>query len=128
MTLLFVALCVGATAEAEDGYELWLRYPLVSDARLLKQYRESSAALLVAGDSPTARIVREELSRGLRGLLGAEIPLARDVSRDGVLVAGTPTSSPIIAGLRLDEDLTPEQLAEVARAVEADFARLVRLS
>jgi hypothetical protein len=27
----------------------------------------------------------------------------------------------------LDEDLTPEQLDEVARAVEADFARLIRL-
>lgn len=103
--LVSVALCLGTTARAEDGYELWLRYPLVSDARLLKQYRESSAALLVAGDSPTSRVVREELSRGLRGLLGAEVPLARDVSRDGVIVAATPKSSPIVAGLRLDEDL-----------------------
>jgi D-3-phosphoglycerate dehydrogenase len=32
-----------------------------------------------------------------------------------------------IVVLLLDEDLTPEQLAEVARAVEADFARLIRL-
>ncbi|HEU5319287.1 MAG TPA: phosphoglycerate dehydrogenase [Methylomirabilota bacterium] len=33
-----------------------------------------------------------------------------------------------IVVLRLDEDLTAAQLADVARAVEADFARLVRLS
>jgi D-3-phosphoglycerate dehydrogenase len=32
-----------------------------------------------------------------------------------------------IVVLILDEDLTAEQLAEVARAVEADFARLIRL-
>jgi D-3-phosphoglycerate dehydrogenase / 2-oxoglutarate reductase len=32
-----------------------------------------------------------------------------------------------IVVLLLDEDLTPEQLREVARAVEADFARLIRL-
>jgi D-3-phosphoglycerate dehydrogenase len=32
-----------------------------------------------------------------------------------------------IVVLILDEDLTAEQLAEVAHAVEADFARLVRL-
>jgi D-3-phosphoglycerate dehydrogenase len=33
-----------------------------------------------------------------------------------------------IVVLMLDEDLLPEQLAEVARAVEADFARLIRLT
>jgi D-3-phosphoglycerate dehydrogenase / 2-oxoglutarate reductase len=32
-----------------------------------------------------------------------------------------------IVVLILDEDLTPEQLTEVARAVDADFARLIRL-
>ena len=32
-----------------------------------------------------------------------------------------------IVVLLLDEDLTPEQVSEVARAVEADFARLIRL-
>jgi len=32
-----------------------------------------------------------------------------------------------IVVLILDEDLVPEQLREVARAVEADFARLIRV-
>jgi D-3-phosphoglycerate dehydrogenase / 2-oxoglutarate reductase len=32
-----------------------------------------------------------------------------------------------IVVLLLDEDLTPDQVSEVARGVEADFARLVRL-
>jgi D-3-phosphoglycerate dehydrogenase len=32
-----------------------------------------------------------------------------------------------IVVLLLDEELTPAQTAEVARAVEADFARLIRL-
>ena len=32
-----------------------------------------------------------------------------------------------IVVLILDEDLAPELMAEVARAVEADFARMVRL-
>jgi alpha-glucuronidase len=89
----------------EDGYELWLRYRPVSDAALRQNYRAAIAYLVMEGDSPTQRVAREELAAGLRGLLGAEVPAARAVTRDGAVVAGTPATSPLVAALPLAADL-----------------------
>jgi alpha-glucuronidase len=105
--ILLVALLAAPAAWAEDGYELWLRYPRVSDAALLKEYQSLVSSILVAGESPTSRVAREELTRGIRGLLGVEVPLVRDSARDGVIVAGTPATSTRIAGLNLGADLHP---------------------
>jgi alpha-glucuronidase len=86
--VLIAGLLASSTVSAEDGYELWLRYPLVSDAGLLQQYRQTIASIVVLGDSPTLRIARDELRRGLRGLLGREVPVANDVAA-GAIVVGT---------------------------------------
>jgi alpha-glucuronidase len=94
------------SAWAEDGYELWLRYPLISDASLLKHYQSSAASLLVAGDSATAGVARTELTRGLRGLLGRDLPAFGPDTSDGAIVAGTPATSPLIAGLTRATDPT----------------------
>ena len=55
--------------------------------------------------SPTLRAARDEAARGLRGMLGVDVPFADAVSRDGALVAGTPAGSPAIAALGLGADL-----------------------
>ena len=83
----------------EDGYDLWLRYRLVSNASLLADYRATITRLVVVGDSPTLRAARDELSTGLRGLLGRRVPVDRRVQVDGSIVVGTPASSPIVAAL-----------------------------
>ena len=88
--LLVVALLLfGSTApaRAEDGYELWLRYQPVTNFDLLRQYRDTVNSVLISGDSPTMRAVSTELSRGLRGLLGVDIPAVQSVALDGVLIA-----------------------------------------
>jgi alpha-glucuronidase len=99
----------GAELKAEDGYELWLRYEPISDASLLKEYRELIRGWMVEGGSETLRAVRNELKLGLNGLLGpTESFNAMGVDGflvDGILVAGTPESSEIIAGLDLEERL-----------------------
>ena len=84
---------------AEDGYDLWLRYRLVSDAGRLAEYRAALTHLVVEGDSPTLRAAHDELTLGLTGLLGADIPSADHVRGDGALIAGTPRTSPLIAAL-----------------------------
>jgi alpha-glucuronidase len=94
-----------AGGRAEDGYELWLRYRLVSDPTLLKTYRASITGLAIEGGSPTLRAVREEAVRGLRGLLGAEVPLVAAPERHGLLVAGTPSRSSLVAGADVGVDL-----------------------
>jgi alpha-glucuronidase len=102
--VLACVLCAARTASAEDGYELWLRYPVVTNAALLAQYRTEITGVLVTGTSRTAAAIRDELDRGLRGLLGRPVP-AVTVARNGVLIAGTPASSPFVAGLGLSADL-----------------------
>ncbi|MFL6256938.1 MAG: alpha-glucuronidase family glycosyl hydrolase [Pyrinomonadaceae bacterium] len=95
---LALLLCAGAKAKAEDGYRLWLRYdPL--PASVIKDYRARVAAVVVQGESPTLDAVRTELVKGCSGLLGSSVSLAGKVERDGAIVVGTPSGSPLIDGL-----------------------------
>jgi alpha-glucuronidase len=103
--VLLGALLAPAAAGAEDGYELWLRYRPVSDPALLEHYRAAVTGLRVEGDSETLRAARDELARGLEGLLGRPVPLVDGVAEDGVLVAGTEAGSPTVATLDLAADL-----------------------
>jgi len=90
--------CVG-NARAEDGYALWMRYaPIapvhVTDARMV-------VADVVAPDrTPTQRIARAELERGLRGLTGSAPRMHGAASANASVVLGTPQSSTLIAPFR----------------------------
>ena len=94
-----------ARLRAEDGYELWLRYRLVSDATRLAEYRSAITSLVVQGDSPTLRVAREELTTGVAGLLGRTVRAERQPTGAGALIIGTPGSSPLIASLGLGSAL-----------------------
>ena len=83
-----LVLLIATGAGAEDGYDLWLRYPAVADASLLQHYRSTISSIVLLGDSPTLRIARDELRHGLRGLLGRDVPVASGVSA-GALVIGS---------------------------------------
>jgi alpha-glucuronidase len=94
----------------EDGYDLWLRYRLVTDHARLAEYRATARALVVDGDSPTLRAARDELTRGLTGLLGRPLAIARKLSDGSILVGsrgrlGLVTQSSIARDLmRLGDD------------------------
>jgi alpha-glucuronidase len=91
-------LFAGAKVMADDGYRLWLRYdPLPANA--VKDYRARVSSIVVQGQSRTLDAIRAELSEGRAGLLGGSAPLAEKVERDGALVVGTPSGSPLIDGL-----------------------------
>jgi alpha-glucuronidase len=79
-------LVAASPARAEDGYDLWLRYRQVSDPSRLTQYRAAIGDVYVNGSTPTLQIVRDELLRGLRGLLGREVLLASTDRRAGGVV------------------------------------------
>ncbi|MFC4728225.1 alpha-glucuronidase family glycosyl hydrolase [Coralloluteibacterium thermophilus] len=98
---LLATLACTAIAHAEDGYDLWLRYPPL-DARQAPVLRAHAAELVAPASTPTQRALRDELLRGLGGLLGGAPALADAPRRDGALVVGTPASSPVVAGLGLD--------------------------
>ncbi len=103
--LVLAALLVATAARAEDGYELWLRYrPLAGQPEWSRVHATLTGVMMGAG-SPTLRASRDELARGLRGMLGRDVPLLDAVDRDGALVAGTPAGSPVIAALGIGADL-----------------------
>src|ERR1700749_2419014 len=58
----------------EDGYDLWLRYRLVSDTARRAEYRASISRVVVLGNSPSLRAAGGELATGLSGLLGRNVP------------------------------------------------------
>lgn len=73
--LTCILVAQGALAQAptsapanEDGYEMWLRYHQVSDAKMLKAYRTQLGRLVIEGSSPTLTAAQAELQRGLGGL------------------------------------------------------------
>ncbi len=95
--LLIPLLASAPGAGAEDGYELWLRYRPVSDPVMRKSYGASITGVSLEGSSPTLRAARDEIARGLRGLLGVDVPFVPPTARDGLLVAGTPARSSLVA-------------------------------
>ncbi len=98
MLVALAAIALPGLAHAEDGYDLWLRYRPV-EAAALSRYQPLANALLPRGTSPTIAAARDELERGLTGLLGKAVPVASDIKGGGTIVFGTPQSSPLVATL-----------------------------
>lgn len=101
----FIAAMGSMEARAGDWYDLWLRYTPVSDAALRQEYRARATEVVVQGASPVAGSARDELRRGLSGLLEVEVPASAQVTRDGAVIAGCPAFSPLIAGLGWEKEL-----------------------
>jgi len=81
-TVLFVMLLVSSLpAASEDGYRLWLRYDKIDNATLLQQYRSLIPSIQVNGSSQTINIAKEELTRGLEGLLGKKLSMPGTVTK-----------------------------------------------
>jgi alpha-glucuronidase len=60
-------------AEAEDGYKLWLRYQKINNSQLLQQFRTNFSTIRVLGTSVTTMAAKQELIKGLEGLLDKKI-------------------------------------------------------
>src|ERR1700689_5009790 len=99
--LFTLALCGHGLARAEDGYDLWLRYRPV-ESQWMAPYRAAATQVLGPADSATLQAAQAELTLALKGLLGVAPTVSDRLTRDGVIVFGTPKSSPSIAHLRLD--------------------------
>lgn len=75
------------TLSAEDGYELWLRYPRVTDAARLKEYQSQVQSVFFRRDTPTREIIATELEKGLSGLLGKSIPTSAKTENGALIIA-----------------------------------------
>lgn len=99
-TLWAVVLLAAWPARAEDGYDLWLRYrPLPAEEAAA--YRAHTTQLVLDVSTPMRGAARAELLRAFSGLLGSAPAVTATITADGAILAGTPGSSPQIAGLHL---------------------------
>lgn len=96
-TLLLICFLYVFAAKAETGYDLWLRYKPVENKMLLQAYRKSITSIITAGTSATMKIVKDELLKGLSGLLQTKIQTGTTVTHDGIVIAGTPASSSLVS-------------------------------
>jgi alpha-glucuronidase len=103
-SVLATLLCLAFVLRlpAEDGYRLWLRYDPIPNAAVRNTYQSSINNICIQGNSPVLQSAREELANGISGLLGKSIP-ATTALTDKSIVAGTPASSSLIAGLALPQ-------------------------
>jgi alpha-glucuronidase len=86
---LLSGLLVVGNLHAETGRDAWLRYaPLEADVS--RQYRESLPAVVVSlGDSAVLRNAKQELIRGIRGMLGRTLRVESAVPGESAVVMGT---------------------------------------
>ena len=90
---LIAAMALAVGLRAETGYDLWLRYARLMDPIQRASYRQSAIAIVVQPRSPTSEVIAAELARGLRGLLGVDVPRAVRPRSDGTVIVGTPSTS-----------------------------------
>ncbi|MDD5064499.1 MAG: alpha-glucuronidase family glycosyl hydrolase [Phycisphaerae bacterium] len=102
--VLCIVVSVCPVTNADDGYGLWLSCKKLDDAKTLKEYQKVFSCIVVEGQSETLGIVREEIKKGLDGLLGADLPIQSTLTK-GALVIGTPRQSQIIQKLDLSKKL-----------------------
>ena len=92
-----------ASAHADDGYRLWLRYQELPSSSL-EMYRQRIRSISVEGKSKTFDVIRDELTLGCSKLLGTTIKLAQNAG-DASVVVGTPETSSLIRSLQWESEL-----------------------
>ncbi len=105
--MLALVACV-SVARAEDGYGLWMRY-VQADASKVEAYRAALGDVVAPDRTPTQRAARDELQRGLVGLLGVQPRFHTAPAGTATLVLGTPDSSPWLAFLQPELEDTGEE-------------------
>jgi len=98
---IFVITCMmGHSLFADDGYRLWLKYDQISKASTLQSYRNSIQGWTVLGESKTMAAVRDELKRGLSGLLGVTTPQLM-TPENRTIIVGTVRNLPFSLQVKL---------------------------
>lgn len=102
---LFTFALFLTSAFAEDGYRLWLRYDPISNDVVRTAYTAAISEIVVSENPrPVVASARDELAAGLSGLLGREIHVATQATKDNALILGT-ARDPWIASVISEADL-----------------------
>ena len=88
--LCLALLFFPSAANAETGRDAWLRYARLDEPALSRARASIPAAVVVvAGQSPLLASARDELVRGVRGLIGYELRIESAISKEPAILLGT---------------------------------------
>ncbi|MGL1903945.1 MAG: hypothetical protein OCC49_17540 [Fibrobacterales bacterium] len=89
----------------ETGYNLWLRYPKISDTDYLTSAKNVIKAIVFEGSSPILDAAKIELIKGIGGLLGEPITSTASLTTENTIIVGSPSGSELIESLSLTSNL-----------------------
>lgn len=95
--LLLLVCCL--FANAENGYDLWLRYVKIQNTTLLQQYKKQLLSPAVLGNSATSSVTRTELTNAIKGLTGNSVSISSSIAASTSFIAGTFSSSSVLSAL-----------------------------
>jgi alpha-glucuronidase len=111
---ILLALAVAPPVAAETGYEAWLRYAPVAEAAVRERYAGLPAAVTAFGDSAVIASAREELVRGIRGMLGRTLRVESRLPDEAAIVLATIAGLP--PSLAVKTELKPDGYLIATRA------------
>ncbi|XMO87624.1 alpha-glucuronidase family glycosyl hydrolase [Algibacter sp. AS12] len=83
-------LSVGTiSAQVPNGYNLWLNYSPQPNSTILKEYQKVSTSVYFQNESDVLNVSREELKRGLKGMLGVDVLFSDAISKSNTLIIAT---------------------------------------
>ncbi|UZR96951.1 alpha-glucuronidase family glycosyl hydrolase [Chondrinema litorale] len=89
--LLIILLC-SFKIQAEDGYELWLRYQPVTNSQHKEYIQSLFTEVLIDDNSATAKVIKEELDRAFLGMLGNKPTIIQNLTTYTGLIIATSES------------------------------------
>lgn len=92
------------TLSAENGYDLWLRYVKINNAKLAKEYLFVNKNIHFPANTEVLQAAKKELATGLEGMLNIKLNEQSRISGKS-LVIGTPASNELIGGMSLANEL-----------------------
>ncbi len=118
LSFTFLLLLTSATGRGENGYELWLRYHLLTDESVRAAYKKQVKSIWLDGNTPTLQVTKTELQKGIKGLLGVDVlNVPQPNAQNGLLVCGKFSSSAIKEFLPDLEKLKPGREGYVIQTV-----------
>ena len=88
LAALVIVLCP-LGVHAETGADAWLRYAPLEATAVGRMRQSVPERVLLAGTGEVLETAHQELARGIRGMLGRDLPTAAGPSPDGAIVLGT---------------------------------------
>lgn len=89
--------CILMKAQAESGYDLWLRYKIIDNQNVANAYKLAVKQLVFPVNSATLVKAKQELDMALAGMLQLKLSSVANITTNGALLVGTPKSSALIA-------------------------------